>query len=445
EFGGPMVVDGYTLAQFDVSPVKFVNLDTAELVVQNEGSLDIFYEVDLEFHSTKAFTAFVMADIHVYQHEEGGYPWVDGLWIEHDFTIGQNIIPLKINGQNIFSSKFIGSMEVSTIQVWTEEYYEDEDMYYAEQEVYEFVYRAGIVDNISWKDIEPYAPVSISSYELSPSYNDDNLITNVDFKFTVDIRSAATYFYEFHPGIWSEDFFKSEELQVGEKDIIFSIDSNMLARAIMNSWGTPSFGFSIMMENEYLDYHDTMWGDFLRDIIPYTLDDLDYELPLELADITASLSDPDQDDLFEEMTADLTLAVNEIGYYDLNFEFLLLIDTNEGYQWDWWFSSYQYFEFDSTGNQDISISYPLRDLNWVIEYIEEGGDEISSLTFVLTQIGGWDEIGQLVLLSEPKELLVVNDLSSIDFSPPIKFNDLSSTLKDDNSDGLYDYIDINLD
>jgi hypothetical protein len=445
EFGGPMVVNGYTLDQFDVSPVKFVNLDTTELVVQNEGSLDIFYEVDLEFYSTKAFTAFVMADLQVYQHEEGGYPYVDGLWIEHDFTIGQNIIPLKINGQNIFSSKFIGSMEVSTIQVWTEEYYEDEDMYYAEQEVYEFVYRAGIVDNISWKDIEPYAPVSISSYELSPSYNDDNLITNVDFKFTVDIRSAATYFYEFHPGIWSEDFFKSEELQVGEKDIIFSIDSNMLARAIMNSWGTPSFGFSIMMENEYLDYHDTMWGDFLRDIIPYTLDDLDYVLPLELTDITASLSDPDQDDLFEEMTADLTLAVNEIGYYDLNFEFSLLIDTNEGYQWEWYFSSYQYFEFDSTGNQDSSISYPLRDLNWVIEYIEEGGDEISSLTFVLTQIGGWDEIGQLVLLSEPKELLVVNDLSSIDFSPPIKFNDLSSTLKDDNSDGLYDYIDINLD
>ena len=44
-----------------------------------------------------------------------------------------------------------------------------------------------------------------------------------------------------------------------------------------------------MMENEYLDYHDTMWGDFLRDTIPYTLDDLDYVLPLELADITASL------------------------------------------------------------------------------------------------------------------------------------------------------------
>ena len=220
----------------------------------------------------------------------------------------------------------------------------------------------------------------------------------------------------------------------------------MLARAIMNSWGTPSFGFSIMMENEYLDYHDTMWGDFLRDIIPYTLDDLDYVLPLEIADITASLSDPDQDDLFEEMTADLTLTVNEIGYYDLNFEFSLLIDTNEGEQWDWWFSTYQYFEFDSTGSQDVSISYPLRELNRVVEFIEEEvGSEITSLTFVLTQIGGWDEIGQLVLLSEPKELLVVNDLSSIDFSPPIKFNDLSSTLKDENSDGLYDYIDINLD
>ena len=80
--------------------------------------------------------------------------------------------------------------------------------------------------------------MSIKSYELSPSYNDDNLITNVDFKFTVDIRTAATYLYEFYPGIWSEDFFKSEEFQVGEKDIIFSIDSNMLARAIMNSWYT---------------------------------------------------------------------------------------------------------------------------------------------------------------------------------------------------------------
>ena len=82
------------------------------------------------------------------------------------------------------------------------------------------------------------------------------------------------------------------------------------------------------------------------------------------------------------MTADLTHTVNEIGYYDLNFEFSLLIDTNEGEQWDWWFSSYQYFEFDSTGSQDVSISYPLRELNWVVEYIEqEVGDEISSLTF----------------------------------------------------------------
>lgn len=446
EFGGPMVVDGYTLDQFDVSPVKFVELHQGDLVINNNESLDIYYDVGLEFYSTKSFTALVQAHIQVYRHEEGDYPYVEGLWMEYDFKAGQNIIPLRIDGQNIFSSKFIGSMEVSTIQVWTEEYYEDEDMYRAEQDVYEFVYRAGIVDNISWKDIEPYAPVAIKSYELSPSYNDDNLITNVDFKFTVDIRSAATYLYEFYPGIWSEDFFKSEELQVGETDIIFSIDSNMLARAIMNSWGTPSFGFSIMMENEYLDYHDTMWGDFLRDIIPYTLDDLDYVLPLELADITASLSDPDQDDLFEEMTADLTLTVNEIGYYDLNFEFSLLIDTNEGEQWDWWFGTYQYFEFDSTGSQDVSISYPLRELNWVVEYIEqEVGDEISSLTFVLTQINGWDEIGQLVLLSEPKELLVLNDLSSIDFSPPIKFNDMSSSLKDENSDGLYDYIDINLD
>ena len=36
-------------------------------------------------------------------------------------------------------------------------------------------------------------------------------------------------------------------------------------------------------------------------------------------------------------------------------------------------------------------------------------------------------------------------MSNIDYSPPIEFIEITANLKDENSDGLYDYIDINLD
>ena len=447
EFGGPMVVDGYTLDQFDVSPVKFVELHQGDLVVNNNESLDIYYDVGLEFYSTKSFTALVQANIQVYRHEEGGYPYVEGLWMEYDFKAGQNIIPLRIDGQDIFRNKFIGSMEISTIQVWNEEYIEDEDMYNVQRDTYEYVYRAGIIGDISWKDIEPYAPVVINSFELIPSYNDDNLITNVDFKFNVDVRTAATYVYEFYYGIWTEDLYNEEELSIGEKNITISVDSNMLARAIMNSYyGAPTFSFSILMEYDYLDYHDTMWGDFLRELLPYSLNDLYYELPIEISDYSASLTDPDNDDLFEEIKTDFTMKVKESGYYDLYFDFMLEINTQSGEVWGWGFSSYQFFEFDTTGNQDVSITYPLRELNWIIEYIEEELDEeITSLTFLLNQVSGYDDIGQFVLLRDSLELLTVEDMSNIDYSPPIEFIEITASLKDENSDGLYDFIDITLD
>jgi len=447
EFGGPMVVDGYTLDQFDVSPVKFVELHQGDLVINNNESLDIYYDVGLEFYSTKSFTALVQAHIQVYRHEEGGYPYVEGLWMEYDFKAGQNIIPLRIDGQDIFRNKFIGSMEISTIQVWNEEYIEDEDMYNVQRDTYEYVYRAGIIGDISWKDIEPYAPVVINSFELIPSYNDDNLITNVDFKFNVDVRTAATYVYEFYYGIWTEDLYNEEELSIGEKNITISVDSNMLARAIMNSYyGAPTFSFSILMEYDYLDYHDTMWGDFLREVLPYSLNDLYYELPIEISDYSASLTDPDNDDLFEEIKTDFTMKVKESGYYDLYFDFMLEINTQSGEVWGWGFSSYQFFEFETTGNQDVSITYPLRELNWIIEYIEEELDEeITSLKFLLNQVSGYDDIGQFALLRDSLELLTVEDMSNIDYSPPIEFIEITASLKDENSDGLYDYIDINLD
>ena len=101
-------------------------------------------------------------------------------------------------------------------------------------------------------------------------------------------------------------------------------------------------------------------GDFLREALPYSLNDLYYELPIEISDYSASLTDPDNDDLFEEIKTDFTMKVKESGYYDLYFDFMLEINTQSGEVWGWGFSSYQFFEFDTTGNQDVKYNLSLK-------------------------------------------------------------------------------------
>ncbi len=399
-------------------------------------------EVIWEVTATQQAEVLFEADFRDYVSFQGTFSKV--INYSKQISAGEFNVSFKIEAEDLYHSRYIGSLEVYSVSIYSPESQDGLKHRYQETNLslVDFKHHAGILPSIHYEDYAVYVDaLFVSSPEIKMNYNSSNsLLEGFLVNTTIRINKLGTYKLEID--LFSENDYSHQNIgnttmysatEIGNHSISFFFSAKTIVR---NGFDKIVYGNISIVNVNTLSKSELTIPRFLLDI-----NEFNYELPVQSVEIISeSALDKDLDGNFDVVTAQISIKV--VKESDFTFSAGIYGQLNDHYEAFLGNVSISQ-EHLTVGSHNISLDIPYYYFLAVFQKAEEL-DIVPKIEIFIVPFYSTDEEGMFVVSSQPTVLKQIYDLREFYLTQPLSIGYFKINQGYSDITGMVDKLEVNI-